>query len=109
MFDIGFWELIVISVIGLLVVGPERLPGAIRSLQRTLGQLRSFGNKMQAELNHELRIKELHENLKKIESANLEDLSPELKRSLAELEAAAEQVREPYADGKKPNKEQDES
>lgn len=109
MFDIGFWELIVISVIGLLVLGPERLPGAIRSLQRTLGQLRSFGNKMQAELNHELRIKELHENLKKIEASNLDDLSPELKRSLAELEAAAEQVREPYAEQKNNSKEQDES
>lgn len=101
MFDIGFWELIVISVIGLLMLGPERLPGAIRSVQRTLGQVRSFGAKMQAELNHELRVKELHENLKKIEASNLEDLSPELKRSLAELEAAAEQVREPYAVDKK--------
>ncbi|MCO4321076.1 Sec-independent protein translocase protein TatB [Aliidiomarina quisquiliarum] len=108
MFDIGFWELVVISVIGLLVVGPERLPGAIRSLQRTLGQLRSFGNKIQAELNHELRVKELHENLKKIESADIDDLSPELKRSLAELEAAAEQVREPYAEDKKRNKEEHE-
>lgn len=101
MFDIGFWELVVISVIGLLVLGPERLPGAIRSVQRSLSQLRAFGTKMQAELNHELRIKELHEDLKKIESSTVKGLTPELKRSLAELEAAAEQVREPYAQDKR--------
>lgn len=97
MFDIGFWELILISVLGLLVLGPERLPSAIRSVQRTVASIRSFGTKMQAELNHELRVKELHENLKKIESGDRENLTPELKRSLEELEAAAEQVREPYA------------
>lgn len=107
MFDIGFWELILISVLGLLVLGPERLPGAIRSVQRTLGGIRSFGAKMQAELNHELRVKELHENLKKIESGDMENLTPELKRSLEELEAAAEQVREPYAKQEEVNKDKE--
>ena len=36
MFDIGFWELIVIAVIALLVVGPEQLPGFVREKQGTL-------------------------------------------------------------------------
>ncbi|MFU8783734.1 Sec-independent protein translocase protein TatB [Aliidiomarina sp.] len=98
MFDIGFWELLVVAAIGLFVLGPERLPGAIRSLQRTIAQVKSFGSKMEAELNHELRVKELHEHLKQIESAaDMENLSPELKRSLQELENAAASVRTPYA------------
>ena len=97
MFDIGFWELILIAVIGLLVVGPERLPGALRGLQRTIGSVRGYASKMQAELNHELRIQELHEHLKKAEQLGTKDLSPELQRSMAELQDAAAKVQRPYA------------
>lgn len=98
MFDIGFWELLVVAVIGLFVLGPERLPGAIRSVQRSIAKVKAFGSKMEAELNHELRVKELHEHLRQIESAaDIDKLSPELKRSLAELEQAAASVRSPYA------------
>lgn len=98
MFDIGFWELLLIAAIGLLVLGPERLPGAIRSVQRGYAKIKAFGSKMEAELNHELRVKELHDHLKQIESsADMENLSPELKRSLQELEDAAASVRSPYA------------
>lgn len=98
MFDIGFWELFVIAVIGLVVLGPERLPGAIRSVQRTMAKVRAFGSKVEAELNHELRVKELHEHLKQIEATDdIEKLSPELKRSLQELKDAAASVQHPYA------------
>ncbi|RUO36789.1 twin-arginine translocase subunit TatB [Aliidiomarina shirensis] len=98
MFDIGFWELLLIAAIGLFVLGPERLPGAIRSVQRGYAKIKAFGSKMEAELNHELRVKELHEHLKQIESsADMEKLSPELKRSMKELEDAAASVRSPYA------------
>lgn len=98
MFDIGFWELLMIAVIGLVVLGPERLPGAIRSVQRTIAKVRAFGSKMEAEINHELRVKELHEHLKQIEATDdLDKLSPELKRSLKELQDAAASVQHPYA------------
>lgn len=97
MFDIGFWELLLIAAIGLFVLGPERLPGAIRSVQRGYAKVKAFGSKMEAELNHELRVKELHEHLKQIEAAtDVEKLSPELQRSLQELEDAAASVRSPY-------------
>ena len=33
MFDIGFWELLLIAIIGLVVLGPERLPVAIRTVR----------------------------------------------------------------------------
>ncbi|RUO24007.1 twin-arginine translocase subunit TatB [Aliidiomarina minuta] len=98
MFDIGFWELLIIALMGLLVLGPERLPRAIRSVQRGMARARQFGSRMEAELNHELRIKELHENLKKIESADdIDNLPDDLKKSLAELQRAAASVQAPYA------------
>ena len=40
MFDIGFAELLLIAVVGLLVIGPERLPSAIRTTSLWLGRLR---------------------------------------------------------------------
>lgn len=98
MFDIGFWELLVVALIGLIILGPERLPRAVRSLQATVAKVRQFGSRMEAEINHELRVKELHENLRKIESAeDLDNLPEELKKSMAELQRAAESVNRPYA------------
>ena len=78
MFDIGFWELLLIAIVGLLVLGPERLPSALRSTQRVFLRVRHYGQRMQDELDHELRIKELHEHLKKAEAQDFSDLSPEL-------------------------------
>lgn len=100
MFEFGFWELILIAIIGLLVLGPERLPGALRSLQKLLANVRGYAGKVQAELNHELRVKELHDHLKQVEELQqqgTENLSPELQRSLAELQQSARQVQRPYA------------
>ncbi|MDX1705400.1 Sec-independent protein translocase protein TatB [Pseudidiomarina sp.] len=96
MFDIGFWELMLIALLGLLVLGPERLPGALRAMQRGIGTVRSYTSKVQAELNHELRIKELHDHLQQAERLDMDKLPPELQRSVAELKAAASQVQRPY-------------
>ena len=97
MFDIGFWELLLVAIIGLLVLGPERLPSALRSLQRGIQGLKSYGSKVQTELQHELRIKELHEHLAKAEQLNMDQLPAELQRSVVELKAAAAAVQRPYA------------
>ena len=63
MFDIGFWELVLISVVGLVVLGPERLPVAIRSVSKFVGQAKSMANSVKDELSHELKVQELQENL----------------------------------------------
>ncbi len=104
MFDIGFWELLLVALIGLLVLGPERLPTALRAMQRGIQKAKSFGTSVQAELNHELRIKELHEHLRKAEQLDADKLSPELQRSMAELRDAAAAVQRPYAKPEQPAK-----
>lgn len=97
MFDIGFWELLVIGVLALVVLGPERLPGAIRSTLKVIRSVRSTASGFKEEVEHQLRVHELHENLKKAEQQGLTDnMSPELKKSVEELKQAAESVREPY-------------
>ncbi|GGW79241.1 Sec-independent protein translocase protein TatB [Alteromonas halophila] len=96
MFDIGFWEILVIGVLALLILGPERLPGAMRSTFYTIRSVRNAASGFKQEVEHQLRVHELHENLKKAEQKGLNDMSPELKKSVDELKDAAESVREPY-------------
>nr|WP_237332774.1 Sec-independent protein translocase protein TatB [Zobellella iuensis] len=96
MFDIGFWELIVISVVGLLVLGPERLPVAIRTVSRLFKTVRDTANAVKTELAQELKMEELHRDLKKAEQLGMKDLSPELKQSVDQLKEAAASVNRPY-------------
>jgi sec-independent protein translocase protein TatB len=96
MFDIGFWELVLIAVMALLILGPERLPVAIRTVRQWLTSARQFSHSIKSELNEELRVHELHANLKKAEQSNLQDLSPEVADSLKTLQEAAASVNEPF-------------
>lgn len=94
MFDIGFWELIFISVIGLVVLGPERLPVAIRTVKNWISGVRKFSDTVKSELSEELRIHELHTNLKKAGQSNISNLSPEVAESLKSLQEAATMVKD---------------
>ena len=99
----GMWELVVVLIVGLIGLGPERLPVAIRTVSRWMKTLKSVANSVKAEVNEELRIHELHENLKKAEQQNLKELSPELQDSVNELQKAAQSVTHSY---KKDNQEE---
>ena len=96
MFDVGFWELILIAIMGLVILGPERLPVAIRSLRSWISGARKFSDTVKSELTEELRIHELHANLKKAEESHLQNLSPEVAESLKSLQDAADSVTEPF-------------
>ncbi|MFT4807709.1 MAG: sec-independent protein translocase protein TatB [Paraglaciecola sp.] len=97
MFDIGFFELLIITVVGLVVLGPERLPGAIRSTMKSVRSIKDMANGFRQEVEQQFKIHELHENLKKAEEQNLENLSPELQKSVDELRKAAKSVQKPYS------------
>lgn len=93
----GFWELVVVGVVALLVLGPERLPGAIRSVNKTVRSIKQFGQQMQAELNEDLRTHELHQKLKDAEAKGLLNLTEQEKAALAELKQAAADVNKPIS------------
>jgi sec-independent protein translocase protein TatB len=96
MFDVGFWELILIAIISLIILGPERLPVAIRTVRDWIAGARKLSETVKTELTEELRVHELHANLKKAEQSNLQNLSPEVAESLKTLKEAAASVSEPY-------------
>ena len=58
MFDIGFWELLLIVSIALIVLGPERLPQAARTVGQWTGRARAFVRNLTTELERETRKSE---------------------------------------------------
>ena len=63
MFDIGFPELLIVSIIALLVVGPERLPGAIRSMSLWIGRFRRSFTNIKQEIEKEIGADEIRSQL----------------------------------------------
>jgi len=63
MFDVGFWELALIGLILLLVVGPERLPKLARTAGLWVGRGRHMLSSMKAEIDREIKAQELKEIL----------------------------------------------
>jgi sec-independent protein translocase protein TatB len=59
MFDIGFSELVVIGVVALVVIGPERLPKTARTVGHLFGRLQRYVNDVKADINREMELDEL--------------------------------------------------
>lgn len=96
MFDISFWELFIVGIVALLILGPERLPDAIRATVKTVRSVKNMASGFKTEIEEQLRVHELHENLKKAEKMGIENVSPEVAQSVEELRQAALSVQEPY-------------
>ncbi|MBT6633902.1 MAG: twin-arginine translocase subunit TatB [Gammaproteobacteria bacterium] len=83
MFDFGFWEIAIIGVITLIVVGPERLPALARKAGVIMGKLNKFLNKVKVDINEELKTDELKEHLSMDdEKSIISDISNEAKSSV---------------------------
>lgn len=65
MFDIGFTELVIIAVVSLLVIGPERLPGAIRTASAWLHRIKRGFNDIRQEVEQELHNDSVLQELRK--------------------------------------------
>tara|TARA_R110001592_G_scaffold363393_1_gene687234 strand:- start:79094 stop:79429 length:336 start_codon:yes stop_codon:yes gene_type:complete len=92
MFDIGFTELVLVGVVGLLVIGPERLPGAIRTANQWLGRLKRGFNDIKREVQQELHNDEIMQELRKTGQelkSQADDFGHDLQNSAAGLTDSA--------------------
>lgn len=94
MFDIGFSELVLIMIVGLVVLGPKRMPIAIRTVMGWVSTIRGLAANVQNELAQELKLQELKESIKKAEELNLSSLSPELNKTVEDLKMSATQLQD---------------
>jgi sec-independent protein translocase protein TatB len=82
-FDVGFWELAIIAVIALLVIGPERLPKAARTAGLWVGRARRMVTDVKADIDREIREGDL---------AELKKAGEELKKTQSAVESAGSQI-----------------
>lgn len=112
MFDIGFSELMVIAVIALVVIGPERLPKVARTVGHLLGRMQRYVNDVKSDINREMQLDELKklqsqvvESARTLESSVRQEMDSakssfagigqEAQSALDELKATAEQSSAP--------------
>lgn len=87
MFDIGFAELVIVAIVGLLVLGPERLPTAARSVAIVLARLRRQAGELRREIEQELDLDGIRRDI------HNESLLSELKKSQGEIERTVADTR----------------
>lgn len=87
MFDIGFSELLLIGIVGLLVLGPERLPGAVRTATLWIGRLRRQFHQIKAEVEREIGADEIRAQLRN------EAIMDELRQSREALDSSTREIR----------------
>jgi sec-independent protein translocase protein TatB len=94
MFDIGFSELMVIGIVALIVIGPERLPKVARTLGHLLGRAQRYVNDVKSDINREMQLDEL----KKLQS-EVTDSARSLTDSVrTEFQAAKSTIEAPVQD-----------
>ena len=91
MFDVGFFELVMIAVVALLVVGPERLPKLARTAGMWLGRGRRFINSVKQDIDREIKADELRQILDKQKKSNpLHEIVEDTKKDFAQIKAGTE-------------------
>ena len=95
MFDIGFSELLVIGIVALIVIGPEKLPRVARTIGHLAGRLQRYVADVKADINREIELDELRKMRDSMQQAasNFEgSVQSELNKTEAELNKSVEAV-----------------
>jgi sec-independent protein translocase protein TatB len=108
-FDIGFSEIVVIGVVALIVIGPERLPKVARTLGHMFGRLQRYVNEVKADINREMELDELRKLQAQVQSAAREieqsvtHAAHEVESGVRSVEAQLNEAgREPSAEASAP-------
>jgi sec-independent protein translocase protein TatB len=90
-FDIGFSEIVVIGVVALIVIGPERLPKVARTLGHMFGRLQRYVNEVKADINREMELDELRKLQSQVQSA-ARDIEQSVTHAAHEMESGVRSV-----------------
>jgi len=101
MFDIGFFELCVIGVIALLVIGPEKLPRVARTVGLWTGKARGVIRTVKYDIDEQIRMEELKESMQKTASTVEKEFSESINKAEDSFQEAQQEVNEEVASLKK--------
>jgi sec-independent protein translocase protein TatB len=103
MFDIGFTELMVIGLVALIVIGPEKLPRVARTVGHLAGRLQRYVSDVKADINREIELDELRKMRDSMQQAAREmetSVQTEVHQTETELNKAVEGVKDAVEDKK---------
>jgi sec-independent protein translocase protein TatB len=108
MLDIGFSELVVIGVVALVVIGPEKLPRVARTAGHLLGRFQRYVSEVKSDINREIELADLKKIREEVEEAarsveqtvrsEVQQAEDHLKSAEAELNKAGDDLRQVQAD-----------
>ena len=93
MFDIGFSELLVIGIVALIVIGPEKLPRVARTIGHLAGRLQRYVSDVKADINREIELEELRkmrDSMQKAASDINSSVTTEMNKTADDLNKAVE-------------------
>ena len=91
MFDIGFSEIVVIGVVALIVIGPERLPKTARTVGLLFGRLQRYVNDVKADISREIELDELRRLQREMHGA-AQDLEQSVKSAATDVASGVRNV-----------------
>lgn len=91
MFDVGFSELVVIALVALIVIGPERLPRVARTVGALLGRAQRYINDVKADIQREVDLEEL-KNIRDTFQEAAKSVEESVTKVGQELQAAGESL-----------------
>ena len=91
MFDVGFSEIVVIGVVALIVIGPERLPKVARTMGHMFGRLQRYVAEVKADINREMELDELRRLQSEVQSA-ARDIEQSMTDATREVESGVRSV-----------------
>ncbi len=95
MFDISFFEIMVIAIVALIVIGPERLPQVARTLGHLMGRCRQFVYSIKTDIHNELRMEEL-KNMHNTMQETVHSIESAVREEINEIKSATQS--DPHAD-----------
>ena len=101
MFDVSFGEMVVVGVVALVVIGPERLPKVARTVGNFIGKAQRYANQVRNDINAQIELEELRKTQQEIRDAAQQfeqSISQEIKAAETEVAQIHQQVEELRAD-----------
>ena len=102
MFDVGFSEIVLIAVVALIVIGPEKLPKVARTLGHMFGRLQRYVNEVKADINREIELDELRKLQTQVQDA-ARDMEQSMSGAARQVESGLRSVEEQLNAGEAAN------
>ena len=94
MFDIGFFELCLIGIIALLVIGPEKLPRVARTVGLWVGKAQGMVKTVKYEIDEQVRVEELKQSLERAKNTLDNNVTESIKEAESSIEELQSQIKD---------------